>query len=607
MANSGVITKSFFNNNYTLNFEWALESQSVPDKTSTISWWLKLSTTADSKINYSSNTSVKVTVDGQVYSLSTSLQTGYSTTLSLTSGTQIINHDESGAKTFSVSFSVNPQDFAEFVYDGASHTKVATMTGSGSGELPTITWAAQITNAPNFTDEDSPTITYVNPLGSLVTSLQACISLTGSDDEIAYRNIPITGSSYTFSFTTADKNWMWSKLDEGLTSVTMYYRIKTIYNGETIFSNPYVTKLSIINYKPKVEPLLWDENTTTAALTGNDEKFIKGYSDVYFNLRTSGQKGAEIDSRSIWNGNQYKYTEIGTLTDVATNEFKWSVTDSRGYTTNGYKIYPIEDGSFVEYIPLTCSITNNPLTAEGYLTITLSGKFWNGYFGAKNNNLKMQYHYAEGGGQFTSSQLTQITPTVDDNYNYSYSFTISGLNYQKQYRLYVTVKDELEQIDSTTIVVAAGEPLFDWSKNDFNFNIPVNFSKGFTQPNSALKQLWNGNFQMTGGQSVDLIENISSQANGIVLVFTPFDTSTNLANDEKLMSFFVSKKAVQVMPRKMHTFHLISGADFATIGAKSVYIADEKISGYATNDDTGTKNGITFANNKFVLRYVLGV
>lgn len=610
MANSGIVTKSFFNNNYTLNFEWEIVSQSIPNKTSTISWELVLSTTSTAKINNTGNTNIKVNIDGQAHSSSGSIQIDYGSALVLASGTQTINHDESGAKTVSVSFSVNPPDWAEFIYDGASHTKVETMTGNGSAELPTITWAASILSAPNFTDEDSPTITYNNPLGSLVTSLQACISLTDSSSEIAFRDISKTGSSFTFNFTDADKAWMWSNLDNKLTSRTMYYRIKTVYNGQTFYSTPKVTTLSIINYAPVVEPLIWDENITTATLTGsisdNSEKFIKGYSDAYFNLRAVGQKGAGIEGQVIWNGNQYKYTQIGTLTDVATNEFKWSVTDTRGFKTDGYRIYPIEDRSFVEYVPLTCSINNSPLTAEGNLTVTVSGKFWNGYFGAKYNSLKLQYHYAIGGGAFTSSSLSTITPTVDENYNYSYSFTISGLDYKKQYRVYVTVKDELEQLDSSTIVVAAGEPLFDWSKTDFNFNIPVNFSAGFTQPVGALKQLWNGNFSMeSSSNTITLSESILDQPNGIVLIFTPWDGST--ANDGKLQSFFVSKKVVQVMPSKLHTFFLISGADFGTIGAKSLYIGETRISGYATNDDADTKNGITFDNNKFVLRYILGV
>jgi hypothetical protein len=57
----------------------------------------------------------------------------------------------------------------------------------------------------------------------------------------------------------------------------------------------------------------------------------------------------------------------------------------------------------------------------------------------------------------------------------------------------------------------------------------------------------------------------------------------------------------------------MSGADFTTIGAKSLYIGHDsitgkgKVTGYATNDDKGTKNGITFDNTQFVLRWILGV
>ena len=63
---------------------------------------------------------------------------------------------------------------------------------------------ANITAAPNFNDEENPTIIYNNPAGNLVTSLKACISWTGADD-IAYREIPKTGTSYTFNLTDAER------------------------------------------------------------------------------------------------------------------------------------------------------------------------------------------------------------------------------------------------------------------------------------------------------------------------------------------------------------------------------------------------------------------
>ena len=70
-------------------------------------------------------------------------------------------------------------------------------------------------------------------------------------------------------------------------------------------------------------------------------------------------------------------------------------------------------------------------------------------------------------------------------------------------------------------------------------------------------------------------------------------------------SFFVPKQLV-ALSTAAHTFTLSRGK-FIYVGTKYLYINDTSITGHADNNLTGTSNGIKFANNKFVLRYVIGV
>ena len=624
-ALKGTLQKPFYKEWYNLVYKWDFASWNEATKSSVINWQVYLEIKENPELtpagrhdnpyildNHSMfpiTVAVTVTQGGttETFEPTNDALRLEATTWVLCSGTKTIVSEAD----YTVPVEVNLTSVhADFFYPESPvrHSPNVTLTGSftlagKTSRVPSITSVTA-----NLTDETVPVVSFSRLDSEYITSVAVRMCFSDSNQVIATRTVDLSSTECTLTLSSAEKNTLLSKLNSGETITYVSFYVENVLAGQTYTSKAVSRQLTYINYLPVANPILYDNNQVTRNLTGDSGKLIRGYSDVYFNLQAQGRKGAGILGTVIWNGSQYKYTSVGTLDNVTSNDFNYRITDTRNFTTTGYEIFTVEDGSFVEYVPLTCSITNTPLTAEGYLTITISGKYWDGYFGAKTNSLKMQYHYALGGGQFTSSPLTQITPQPDANNNYSYTFTIGGLNYKSQYRLYVTVQDELEVIDSPTIVVAAGEPLFDWGKDDFNFNIPVNFSQGFTQPLSALKQIWNGNYQMIGGQSIEFNdETVSSQANGIVLVFTPYDPSTGLANDEKLMSFFVSKKSVQVMPRKMHTFYLISGADFGTIGAKSVYIADEKISGYATNDDTGSKNGITYANNKFVLRYVLGV
>lgn len=110
---------------------------------------------------------------------------------------------------------------------------------------------------------------------------------------------------------------------------------------------------------------------------------------------------------------------------------------------------------------------------------------------------------------------------------------------------------------------------------------------------------------MTAGHTATLSEKISEQAEGIELVFCYYNGTSD--TNWGWQTFRVSKKIVELEPGGGHTFKLSNGK-FGSIGTKYLYINDDRIVGHADNNLTGTSgSGITYANNKFVLRYVLGV
>lgn len=121
------------------------------------------------------------------------------------------------------------------------------------------------------------------------------------------------------------------------------------------------------------------------------------------------------------------------------------------------------------------------------------------------------------------------------------------------------------------------------------------------------KMLWGGDLTsgmyMTAGHTADLLEPISSQPNGIVLVFSAYNGADD--TNYNWQCFFVPKSLVK-LTTSGHTFVLGRGK-FNYTGTKYLYIHDTYITGHADNNLTGTSNGITYANNKFVLRYVIGV
>lgn len=118
------------------------------------------------------------------------------------------------------------------------------------------------------------------------------------------------------------------------------------------------------------------------------------------------------------------------------------------------------------------------------------------------------------------------------------------------------------------------------------------------------KILWSGGYFMTATHVINLSEAISKQNNGIVLVFSAY--TDNAVGDYWWNQFFVPKYVVTSKPGTGHCFSLCAG-NFSVVAMKYLMIKDTQITGHNNNNLTGTASGITFANNRFVLRYVIGV
>lgn len=108
---------------------------------------------------------------------------------------------------------------------------------------------------------------------------------------------------------------------------------------------------------------------------------------------------------------------------------------------------------------------------------------------------------------------------------------------------------------------------------------------------------------MTDGHTANLKEAVSAQRHGIILVFSAYNGADD--TNYSWQCFFVPKQLVAISTSG-HTFTLGRGK-YTYIGTKYLYIYDTYIKGHADNNTSGTNNGVTFNNAKFVLRYVIGV
>lgn len=117
--------------------------------------------------------------------------------------------------------------------------------------------------------------------------------------------------------------------------------------------------------------------------------------------------------------------------------------------------------------------------------------------------------------------------------------------------------------------------------------------------------LWSGGYYMTSGHTITLAEKVSAQKNGILLVFSEYYDGE--AKNVSFVSHFVSKRIVAAHSGCGHIFQMCNSS-LAYFATKYLYIHDATITGHDNNSLTGTAaSGIKYTNNRFVLRYVIGV
>lgn len=418
--------------------------------------------------------------------------------------------------------------------NGSSPTKniatswSATFGGGGSTSanitFPAIKRMATITNAPNFNDEENPIITYSNPNGNNVTSLQACISLTGATDDIPYRDIEKTGTSYTFQLTNEERETLRNACTTA-NSRTVYFYVKTILSGSTLYS--YVAKtLSIVNANPVFSDFTFEDvNTTTLALTGNSQDIIKGYSKVRATISTTNkaiaQKGASMVKYRLSIGDSsvdISYNDEETVSSMISNVSSGTINvyavDSRNNSTMVTKLANEE----IDYEAVYTNINNSSFQRDDNRVgdngvLTLSGTFWNDNFGDVSNSLTVSYRFKKSDSSTWINGTTSIVPTISQN-TFSFSGMLASDNVdttwdlQSSYDLEITVSDELTT-SITTYVLASAVPTLSLDKEGVGIMCQYDTSLGgglqlfgetidISKLNRIGKLLWSGSFSTNG-------------------------------------------------------------------------------------------------------------
>ena len=344
--------------------------------------------------------------------------------------------------------------YAQLFDTNTSTTKVT----SSTYQLAVIASQASITSATDFNDEQNPTIYYSNPAGANVTSLQACISLDGSKDDIAYRDVPTTGTSYTFNLTDAERAVLRNNTPK--TSRKLLFCLRTIVESNLYISTSEKT-LTIVNANPSFaasQVTYMDTNSATVAVTGNNQHIVQNKSvlSVTFTAATA-LKGAKITSYIVSvNGVAKPSTSAGTIefgTINANSDLSLSVTavDSRGNSTPVYKtvtVIPYAEPTVVPhsgYNSIVCKRcdTNGTLADDGtYLKLVVQGK-WNTLTTGKNTaSVKVKAAYSGYDSGWVTVTATASGGGASNSYFkwYDINTKVSGLTLDATKAYTVTVR-----------------------------------------------------------------------------------------------------------------------------------------------------------------------
>lgn len=455
-------SNNFSTNNQYIKYRIIVteNSTSIANNTSNVTVKVQVWRTNTGYETYGSGTCY-VNVDGTQYSqaITTSQVFSYNSFTEVFSKTLDITHNTDGNKTIYVSSYIN-------------HSRFNSNSQGFYVNLTSIPRGAIITGGMNFTDTINPTITYSNPAGSQVSSLQACISLTTYTDDIPYRDIPINGTSYTFFFTQAEINTLLNATTGK--SRTVYYYIKTVLNGNILYSSKAVT-FSVANANPTIGSITYqDTNTTITSITGNNQWIVRNKSNLQITLNNlTAIKGATLSSATVnINGNIQSFSGISgtSITSVSLNVGMLNIssnitatitlTDSRGFISSYTKEITVLNYES-PYSTITLARLNNFYT-QCNLEVDCTYSNLN-----NKNSITIQWQSKK-----VSDSSYSALQTIQNN-----TQTPIQLDNQYQWNVRIVTTDSLGTSVSYVLFVDKGIPIifFDKDKNSVGINcFPAN-------------------------------------------------------------------------------------------------------------------------------------
>ena len=263
---------------------------------------------------------------------------------------------------------------------------------------------------------------------------------------------------------------------------------------------------------PTITASVITTDALSSQLSGNTSTIINGVSNVKVTMSATPTQGSTIVNQYFYYQRNYYPMAIQntkTLTGGYDGVFDFGAIDTR--SRKGTSRITL---TAIDYRSPTISIDGIEINTSGVATMNITGTWFNGSFGATANTLTVQYRYKSSSSSSWGSWTTISNVTKNSDGTYSATASKSGLSYTNTYNFEARVTDKINTVYSKEYT-GKSLPVFDWSADDFNFNVPVSVLSPTDSNNPTTKQYVDDLTEVISLAVQDNTDNIAALSNQI--------------------------------------------------------------------------------------------
>ena len=263
---------------------------------------------------------------------------------------------------------------------------------------------------------------------------------------------------------------------------------------------------------PTITASVVTTDALSSQLSGNTSTIINGVSNVKVTMSATPTQGSTMVNQYFYYQRNYYPMAIQntkTLTGGYDGVFDFGAIDTRSRKRTSRITL-----TAIDYRTPTISIDDVSISTSGVATINITGTWFNGSFGATANTLTVQYRYKSSSSSSWGSWTNISNVTKNSDGTYSATATKSGLSYTDTYNFEARVTDKINTVSSKEYT-GKSLPVFDWSKDDFNFNVPVSVLSPTNSNNPTTKQYVDDLTEVISLAVQDNTDNIAALSNQI--------------------------------------------------------------------------------------------